>query len=81
MDKHLQQLKSLGLSQEKAKELIDDESSFYNDFILIDKLDSLAEGQEKLSKRSNRQNWAIICIAAATFSISLVSLAVALHWL
>lgn len=32
-------------------------------------------------KHSNWQNWAIIIIALATFSVSFVSVAVALHWL
>jgi len=75
--KHLEQLKSLGLSEERAKEAIDSETLFYNDFIIIDKLESLSDEQEKLAKHSNWQNWAIIIIAAATF---VVSLAVALRW-
>ncbi len=72
------QLKSLGLNEEKAKELIDSESPFYNDFIIIDKLKSLSEGQAKLSRRSNWQSWLIILIATATLFLSV---AVALHWL
>lgn len=34
-----------------------------------------------LSKHSNYQSWVIIGIAAATFVVSFVLLAVALHWL
>jgi hypothetical protein len=78
MEKHLRQLKSLGLSEEEAKEKIDSESPFYNDLIIIDKLKFLSEAQEKHSKHSNWQSWLIILIAAATLSLSV---AMALHWL
>jgi hypothetical protein len=50
---HLENLKSLGLSEEEAKEKIDSESCFYNDLLIINKLKSLAEEQERLSKRSD----------------------------
>jgi hypothetical protein len=75
--KHLKQLQSLGLSEEKATEVIDSETPFYNDFIIIDKLVSLSEGQEKLSKRSDWQ----IGLTVLIFIIALLALAVALHWL
>jgi hypothetical protein len=50
---HLENLKSLGLSEEEAKEKIDSESCFYNDLLIINKLKSLAEELERLSKRSD----------------------------
>jgi hypothetical protein len=77
MEEHLEALKSLGLSEEKAKELIDDESCFYNDFLIIDKLKSLSDSQEKLSKRSDWQ----IGLTILIIIISAVTLFVALHWL
>ncbi len=80
MQRHIEQLKSLGLSDAKAKELIESESPFYNDLIIIDKLKSLSDEQEKLAKHSNWQNWAIIGGTVVIIILTAATLAVALHW-